>query len=455
VAGYVALQVLAALDYAHRLRDEHGRPHRLVHRDVAAGNILVSRAGEVKLADFGVVKRRGLSLTHIGEVKGNPACMAPEQLTGEGARRALDLRVDVFAVGVLLHRMVEGRGPFDDVETWLQVGAPLSGGGPFRGVIARAMALDPDQRFASAAELADAVAAAVPPDPAAGRELADRVVGAIEPEQPLSPFAQRILADLFEPQVDRTACATKAEGVRPPPSDALPEAGAARLQRELQTEDLPPTVARDFITRPGGSIRRTRRAASHSLPATVARAGTTAVAPTVVLEPEWRFPEPSPTNALRAPLPSGYPEVVPAALDEASTSSMRLSLALDASVRAIEPLPRVRPFPLRWVALGLTFLAACTMVLVAFAIPAPRWAALGLAGGSPPKLPTPELTGGRVLAPARPGRAAPPRAGAPEPNRTGGHRKSPSAKRTHGRGERPHPLARPHPQQTVHLAKAK
>src|SRR5688572_21477609 len=55
-AIYVAIEALKGLDYAHRCRDTEGRPLRLVHRDISPGNILLSREGEVKIADFGIAK---------------------------------------------------------------------------------------------------------------------------------------------------------------------------------------------------------------------------------------------------------------------------------------------------------------------------------------------------------------------------------------------------------------
>jgi serine/threonine-protein kinase len=207
VAAHVAVSVLAALDYAHRFVDAHGRPLGLVHRDVAAGNVLVSRTGQVKLTDFGVVKRRGRSITNVGEVKGNPEYMAPEQLATDGIVRTVDLRADIFAVGVLLYRMVEGNGPFVDVQAWLARGVPLIGGGPFAHVIARAMAVDPEARYPSAAEMSEAVACVVAPGPHAAAELAARTAAALQHDQPLNQLANRLLQVLGGVEPGQTAVA--------------------------------------------------------------------------------------------------------------------------------------------------------------------------------------------------------------------------------------------------------
>src|SRR5688572_3819848 len=80
MVAQVALDVLAALDYAHRLRSPEGRPLQLVHRDVSSTNVLAAFDGRCKLADFGVAKVRGESHTLTGEVKGKLGYMAPEQL---------------------------------------------------------------------------------------------------------------------------------------------------------------------------------------------------------------------------------------------------------------------------------------------------------------------------------------------------------------------------------------
>lgn len=106
VAGEVAL----ALDYLHRACDDDGRPLGLVHRDVSPGNILISRAGEVKLSDYGVTKATMLAdVTQAGVVKGKYSYMSPEQVAGV----PLDARSDQFGLGVMLCELLVGARPFD------------------------------------------------------------------------------------------------------------------------------------------------------------------------------------------------------------------------------------------------------------------------------------------------------------------------------------------------------
>jgi serine/threonine protein kinase len=177
LAVHVVLKVLAALEYIHSVTDEAGRPLTLVHRDVSPSNVIVSKSGEVKLTDFGIVKVQGRSVTRTGEIKGKRTCMAPEQL--ESGR--VDARVDVFAVAVLFHVLLFGHGPFDDVAGWLRSGAPVLCGGRFQGVLARALAVDVTARHGSAAELARAIMRVLPPALDAPERLAERVKASRRP----------------------------------------------------------------------------------------------------------------------------------------------------------------------------------------------------------------------------------------------------------------------------------
>ncbi|HWO26172.1 MAG TPA: serine/threonine-protein kinase [Kofleriaceae bacterium] len=100
-------QICDALDYAHNLCDEHGKPLGIIHRDVSPSNIIISNTGVVKLIDFGIAKAAGSEQTKTGFVKGKFAYMAPEYLEGQ-----LDLRADLFGIGVIAHELLTGRSLF-------------------------------------------------------------------------------------------------------------------------------------------------------------------------------------------------------------------------------------------------------------------------------------------------------------------------------------------------------
>jgi len=108
VAVWIGIGVASALHYAHTACDATGSPLGLVHRDVSPNNVLVSRAGEVKLCDFGIAfSEAQRAADDKGIVKGKLHYMSPEQAAGE----AVDRRSDVFSLGVTLYELVLGRHP--------------------------------------------------------------------------------------------------------------------------------------------------------------------------------------------------------------------------------------------------------------------------------------------------------------------------------------------------------
>src|SRR5207237_1269247 len=114
----ILAQLCEALEYAHNRVDEDGKPLGIIHRDVSPSNIVISNTGVVKLLDFGIAKVTGKSEldTPVGVViKGKFDYIAPEYLGGQ-----LDLRADLFALGVIAHEMLTGRKLFageDDFHT--------------------------------------------------------------------------------------------------------------------------------------------------------------------------------------------------------------------------------------------------------------------------------------------------------------------------------------------------
>ena len=84
----------------------------LVHRDVSPSNVLLSRAGEVKLTDFGIAKRAESDATQGGAVRGKFAYISPEQARNE----PLDPRSDVFSVGILMWELICNRRLFSGLD---------------------------------------------------------------------------------------------------------------------------------------------------------------------------------------------------------------------------------------------------------------------------------------------------------------------------------------------------
>lgn len=105
-ALYIGREVAAGLAYAHQYHDEDDAPLGVVHRDVAPNNILLGRAGEVKLTDFGIVHSRWSDVrTAPGELRGKVGYVSPEQALGQ----VVDARSDLFSLGVVMAEMLLGR----------------------------------------------------------------------------------------------------------------------------------------------------------------------------------------------------------------------------------------------------------------------------------------------------------------------------------------------------------
>src|SRR6185436_18625827 len=108
LALHVGAEICEALEHAHSARAPDGKPMSLMHRDVSPSNVLLSRAGEVKLTDFGIAKRAEQESTGHGAVRGKFAYISPEQARNEH----LDPRSDVFSVGILLWELITNRRLF-------------------------------------------------------------------------------------------------------------------------------------------------------------------------------------------------------------------------------------------------------------------------------------------------------------------------------------------------------
>ncbi|MGN6108913.1 MAG: serine/threonine-protein kinase, partial [Kofleriaceae bacterium] len=107
LALHIGAEICEALEHAHTARAPDGKPMSLVHRDVSPSNVLLSRAGEIKLTDFGIAKRAEEATGH-GAVRGKFAYISPEQARNEH----IDPRSDVFSVAILLWELITHRRLF-------------------------------------------------------------------------------------------------------------------------------------------------------------------------------------------------------------------------------------------------------------------------------------------------------------------------------------------------------
>ncbi len=115
VAMHIAIETCNGLDYAHRLKDAAGVRLGIVHRDISPANILLSKAGGVKIVDFGLAKTVSqIEKTDPGVLKGKFGYLAPETAAGEEA----DGQADNFGVAIVLWEMLAGRRLFTGETDW-------------------------------------------------------------------------------------------------------------------------------------------------------------------------------------------------------------------------------------------------------------------------------------------------------------------------------------------------
>ncbi|MCB8968970.1 MAG: protein kinase [Ardenticatenaceae bacterium] len=156
----LARQVAEALDYAHS--------RQMIHRDVKPANIMLNDRGDAILTDFGIVKLVGgqsMAYTATGALIGTPAYMSPEQALGKPG----DGRSDIYSLGVLLFQMVTGQLPFDADTPLAIVLKHVNNPVPIPGtlnpdiptglqeIILRAMTKEPETRYQTAGEMAEAL----------------------------------------------------------------------------------------------------------------------------------------------------------------------------------------------------------------------------------------------------------------------------------------------------------
>jgi len=164
LALHVCAEVGHALHFAHVATDDAGAPLNIVHRDVSPQNVLLSRAGEVKLSDFGIAFAEGRTEKTVGGVaRGKPAYMAPEQ----AVRGPMDGRTDVFALGCVLHALVTGESALRDENALVDLLAGLEltlGTLPVevKELVAQATRRNKAERFETAEAMALACARLVP-----------------------------------------------------------------------------------------------------------------------------------------------------------------------------------------------------------------------------------------------------------------------------------------------------
>src|SRR5437899_6388736 len=179
----IAREVADALEYAHQ--------HGVVHRDIKPENILIS-AGHAVVADFGIaraIQAAGApTVTQTGILLGTPAYMSPEQAAGDSE---LDGRSDIYSLGCVLYEMWAGAPPFTASTAQAVIAmrfthrppevSSVRDGVPLWGsrAVARALARDPAERYATAAQLAAALIAPEPGSPVQREAPTDKSIAVL------------------------------------------------------------------------------------------------------------------------------------------------------------------------------------------------------------------------------------------------------------------------------------
>jgi serine/threonine-protein kinase len=165
-AAQIISSVASALEHAHGLKDEAGRPLEIVHRDVSPQNIMVSFDGTVKLLDFGVARVKSRpGQDDAGSFTGRLGYLSPEQAMS----RPIDYRTDLFALGVCFYEAVAGKRLFGGDTEYERLNAIINGDDPdirrvrpdtppeLARIIEKSLRRVVDERFQSGLEMRRAI----------------------------------------------------------------------------------------------------------------------------------------------------------------------------------------------------------------------------------------------------------------------------------------------------------
>jgi serine/threonine-protein kinase len=359
IALRILLDAIAGLHAAHELRDDRGQLLGLVHRDVSPQNVLVGVDGTARITDFGVARASSrLTSTAHGKLKGKLAYMAPEQTRGD----ELDRRTDLFAMGIILWEVLCGRRLFkaDSEAATLQriLVEPIrrpsevvpSIPRPFDDVVLRALDRDPEKRFQTAADLADALEAAA--RESAKTSVTD--VGVASPRE-VASFVQAVLGQEIGAQRESVrAWLAQSDSGQPIVIQSAPPvapAGNPRTMLGMSREVIDEMHAAMPATERGGSSRPPAPDAPGLAPAAAALAAPLVPQFEVAADITMRFaleqPKPALPPRVDPPRPRTTPTMAEAAAMEGAArnagTSQDAAKREDPPPSSRQPPPRLAP----------------------------------------------------------------------------------------------------------------
>jgi len=316
IAAFIAHEVAACLGYAHDLVGPDGKRLNIVHRDVSPSNIMCLRTGGVKLLDFGIAKAAGDNTenTEQGLFKGKLAYVAPERIKNE----ALDGRVDLFGLGVVLWEMLAGKRLFrgkSELETLnnvLEKQVPLPSSlrpdvpASLDKIVMRSLERDRSKRYANGQAMADDLEAVLREVGFHSHMLPDllrEVFGSdlAKSQETLQTVTPELLASLTDPATGSSTDLPSASAKQPEPLRwkkvvAIAGAGAATL-----------TLAALLLARGGGGRSQARERVE---------AVSAAATATPLIQPVAPAPKPSAPGIEPAEAAPAKPEAAEAAADD-------------------------------------------------------------------------------------------------------------------------------------------
>jgi serine/threonine-protein kinase len=339
VASGIMTQALLGLHAAHEAVDDQGQRLDIVHRDVSPQNILVGVDGVARVVDFGIAKAASrVHTTQAGKIKGKLSYMSPQQVQSED----VDRRADIFAAGVVLWESVVGRkllargdATINRVLHWQGIPAEELALIPafLHPIVQRALARDVGERYATAREMAMALAEAVPP--ASSMEIGDWV------EQ----RASQILSDRARALSDVERQTTSSD-VHPAFASSIPQlAGSEETRTALSSADLgvpsmPPSARRKRLV---VAVALGALLSALAIWGVAARGGSEARVVAPAAQPAHVPPSPAAPIKPAAPEPAAAPGPAPVAPEAMVTEAPSTKPPAPAASLAKRSAPAAKP----------------------------------------------------------------------------------------------------------------